>query len=130
MEKLRYVAFISIARGVGFSGLAIFTLMVGLSYQPVLALRSGGVLLLILIAGLLLKAQRAPQMDHRDTEAWLLLDRSERPADSVARRAIAGALREACLWFARWIACVTAIIWMFAITFSWFGLDSDLDAAM
>ena len=129
MARLRYVAFISVARAVAFSGLAIFVIMVGLSYEPVLALRSGGVLLLILLAGLMLKAQLAPLVDPRRTEAWMLLDRSERPDDPAAVRVMTRALREACLWFARWTACVAALVWGLAILVSWFGVDSIYTSA-
>ena len=113
MERLRHVAFISIGRGVAFAGLGIFVVMVGLSFDPVLALRSGGVLLLILLAGLLIKAQHVARTDYRRTEAWLLLDRAERPDESIARY-LTAALREACIWFARWTAGAAALVWGFA----------------
>jgi hypothetical protein len=126
LEKLRRVAFFSIGRAVGYSGLGIFVVMVGLSYEPVLALRSGGVLLLLLIAGLLLRAQRVHLADYRHTEAWNLLDRSERPDGPAAGRSVTAALREACLWFARWIAGVAALIWICAIVFGLLGAGSAL----
>ena len=113
MEKLRQVAFISVGRGVAFAGLGIFVVMVGLSFDPVLALRSGGVLLLILLAGLLLKAQQVARADYRRTEAWLLLDRADRPDEHVAGY-LTTALREACMWFARWTAGFAALVWGFA----------------
>jgi hypothetical protein len=113
LNSLRRVAFISIGRGVAFAGLGIFVVMVGLSFDPVLALRSGGVLLLILLAGLLLKAQQVAHTDYRSTEAWLLLDRAERPDEKIAGY-LTTALREACFWFARWTAGVAALVWGFA----------------
>jgi hypothetical protein len=111
MNEVRQAAFVSIGRGVGFTGLAILTIMVSLSFQPVLALRCGGFLLLLLLAVLLLKAQRAPFIDHRSTEAWMLLDKNQRPDERFAGFAIASALRDACLWFARWTAGVAAVVW-------------------
>ncbi len=123
MEKLRQVAFLSVGRAVGFAGLAIFTVMVGLSFDPLLALRTGGILLLLLIAVLLLKAQRAATMDHRRTEAWLLLDSGDRPDEHFAGRAISAALRDAFLWFAHWTAGVAALVWGFAIVLMWFSAD-------
>lgn len=126
LEKLRRVAFFSIGRAVGYSGLGIFVVMVGLSYDPVLALRSGGVLLLLLLAGLLLRAQRVHLADYRHTEAWNLLDKSERPDGPIAGKTVTSALREACLWFARWIAGVAAVIWVCAIIFAWAGAASRL----
>ena len=111
MNEVRQAAFVSIGRGVGFTGFAILTLMVSLSFEPALALKCGGVLLLLLIAVLLLKAQRAPFVDHRHTETWMLLDRTQRPDERIARAAIASALRDACYWFARWTAGVAAVVW-------------------
>jgi hypothetical protein len=121
MNELRRVAFLSIGRAVAFSGLAIFVVMTGLSYEPVLALRAGGVLLLLLLAGLLLRAQRFHVSDYRHTEAWNLLDKSKRPDGAAAGKTLTIALREACLWFARWIAGVAALIWVFAVAFAWIG---------
>ncbi|HEX2256377.1 MAG TPA: hypothetical protein VHG92_06695, partial [Afifellaceae bacterium] len=115
MEKLQQVAFLSVGRAVGFAGLAIFTLMVGLCFEPLLALRSGGVLLLLLVAVLLLKAYRVEATDYRHTEAWLLLDSSDRPDESIAARAVRVALRDAFLWFARWTAGVAALVWGSAV---------------
>ena len=125
MTKLRQVAFVSVGRAVGFSGLAIFTVMVGLSFEPVLALRSGGVLLLVLLAALLLKAQHAPFQDHRRTETWILLEEGDRPDERFARGLISAALRDACLWFARWTAGVAALVWSFAVILSLTGAGSD-----
>ena len=124
MDKLRQVAFVSIGRAVGFSFLAIFTVMVGLSYEPVLALRCGGVLLLLLLASLLLKAQRTPFTNYRQTEAWMLLDKSDRPSEDHAGRVLTSALREACFWFARWTAAIAAFVWASAVLLAWLGVTS------
>ncbi len=123
MEKLRQVAFLSVGRAVGFAGLGIFTLMVGLCFDPLLALRSGGVLLLLLVAVLLLKAHRVEATDYRRTEAWLLLDSSDRPDERFAGRALSAALRDAFLRFAHWTAGVAALVWGFSLILMWFGAD-------
>lgn len=115
MDKLHQVAFLSIGRGVGFAGLAIATMMVGLSFDPVLAFRSGGVLLLLVLAVLLLKAQRAPFADFRRTEAWLLLERGDRPDEAIAGGAMCTALKDAYLLFARWTAGIAAAVWAAAV---------------
>lgn len=101
MERLRALAFQTIGRGVGFAGLAIFCVMVGLSFDPLMAVRSGGVLSLLLLTVLLMKARTALTADHRETEMWLCLDRSEKPAEAYAQWAAATVLREAYFWFAR-----------------------------
>jgi len=123
MERLRQVSFLSVGRAVGFSGLGILTIMVALSFQPVLALKSGGLLLLVLLAVLLWKA-RFPFTNHRYTEAWLLLDKDDRPDERFAGFALKGALREAYLWFARWTAGLASAAWAVALVFELLGIDS------
>ena len=125
MDKLQQAAFLSVARGVGFGGLAVVTVMVGLSFEPVLAFRSGGVLLLLILAVLLLKAQRTAFSDFRRTEAWLLLDRVDRPDETVAGRALRTALKEAYLLFARWTAGIAAVVWAAAVLSAWLGIGAD-----
>ena len=49
--------------------------MVGLSADPMLALRGGAVSSTLLGTVLLFKALRARQTDYRRTELWVLLDR-------------------------------------------------------
>lgn len=128
MEKLNQVALLSIGRGVSFSGFAILTVMLGLSFEPVLALRSGGILLLLLLAALLLKAHRAPLGDHRRSETWLLLEREDRPDERYASEVMGRALRDACLWFARWTAEAAAIVWGIAVALSLLGAAPDTGA--
>jgi hypothetical protein len=127
MEKLRRVAFFSIGRAVAFAGLAIVTVMVGLSFEPVLAFRTGGVLALLLLTALLLKAFR-PFRDHRRTEAWLLLEERDRPDARYAGFVMVTAVREACFWFARWTAGVAAVIWAAALVLAWAGPGFDVPA--
>lgn len=115
MHRLRALAFQTIGRAVGFAGLAIFCVMVGLSFDPLMAVRAGGVLTLMLLTILLMKARAALTADHRQTEMWLYLDRSERPAEAYAQWAAATVLREAYLWFARWTAGVAVLLWSIAV---------------
>jgi hypothetical protein len=126
MEKLRRAAFLSIGRAVSFSAFAILTVMLGLSFEPVLALQTGGILLLILLVGLLLKAHRSHSADYRRSEAWLLLGKNDRPDERYAREVMGTALREACLWFARWTAGAAAIVWGMALVLNAFGADPGL----
>ena len=120
MDRLRALAFQTIGRAVGFCGLAIFCIMVGLSFDPLASLRSGGVLSLLLLTALLMKARAALTADHRETEMWLYLDRTERPAEAYAQWAAATVLREAYLWFARWTAGVAAVLWFLAVLLALF----------
>jgi len=128
MDKLQQAAFLSIGRAVGFTGFGILTVMIGLSYDPVLALRSGGLLLLLLLAALLLKAQRMPETNYRHTEVWVLLDENDRPDERFAGAAVKVAVRNACLHFARWTAGVAVVIWAGAFLMALLGLGGGADA--
>jgi hypothetical protein len=122
MDKLQQAAFLSVFRAVAFTALAIFTIMVGLSFDPILALKSGGVLILILLAALLLKAHRAPATNHRHTDAWLLLADSERPDEHYAGEVLRTALREAYLRFAKWTAGAAIFVWAGAVLLALTGV--------
>ena len=125
MEKLHEVAFVSVGRAVGFAGLGILTVMISLSFDPVLALKSGGILLLILLAVLLLRTRRPVLRNFRDTEAWLLLDKADRPDEHYAARLLARALQDAYVWFARWIAGLACLVWIAAVTLSVLGVGAE-----
>jgi len=118
MDAVERVAYITVGRACGFAGLAILCVMVGLCFEPMLAARSGGVLCLIMTLFLLWFARVAPSRPIRDTEAWLILDEKERPPAAVAQKLLGGALRDAYLWFARYTAGVTVVIWMSTIVLS------------
>lgn len=101
MQKLEFAAEFSVLRASGFGGLGIFVLMVALMYEPQLALKIGG---LLSVAGsllLILKAITAERTPYKQTEVWLLLDLSDRPAPEVAQRVISVARRGAFLKFAQ-----------------------------
>jgi hypothetical protein len=95
MEPVRQAAFVSVIRATGFAGLAVFMTVVGLSFDLVLAGRTGGVLCLITAVVLMMRARGAVRVDHRRTEAWLLLDEGQRPPAEYAQRVTATALAEA-----------------------------------
>ena len=115
MDDVRDAAFTSVGRAVAYAGFAILTLMLSLSFDPVMALKSGGVLQLLLLASLMLKAQRAATQDYRHTETWSLLDRAKRPDERFAGRVVVTAVREACHCFARWTAGAAIATWTAAL---------------
>lgn len=121
MEKLQTVAFVSVGRAVAFGSLGVFTIMIALSFEPVLALKSGGLLLLLQLAVLLLKAQLLPYTNYRKTEAWLLLKKDDRPDERYAGFVMKNALRDAYLWFARGTAGFAAVLLAGAILVDWLG---------
>ena len=122
MDRLRQVAFQTIGRAVGFAGLAIFCVMAGTAFDPLLAVQAGGVLVLVVLAVLLLKARLALTADHRKTEMWLYLKKHERPAESYAQWAASTVLRDTYLQFARWMALLAVVMWALAVLMPMFGI--------
>lgn len=115
MESVERAAYLSVGRACAFSALAIFCFIVGLSFDPNLAARAGGLLCMLMTAILLMRAASAPTRPYRTTETWLMLDASERPAVQVAQQVIGSALREAYFWYARSTATVTVLLLMIAL---------------
>ena len=65
MEDMRRIAFDTVLRACGFGSLAIFCVMIGLSFQPRAAFQAGGMLTLLMAAILMLKAYEARTKNHR-----------------------------------------------------------------
>lgn len=122
MDRMRTVAFQTIGRAVGFAGLAILCVMAGFAFDPLLAVQSGGFLVLVVLAILLFKARAALTSDHRQTEMWLYLKKEEKPAEAYAQWAAATVLRDAYFWFARWMAAVAVALWGIAVLLPLFGI--------
>ena len=93
MEHMRRVAFETVLRACGFASLAIFCVMIGLSFEPRAAFQAGGMLTMLMTAILMLKAHEARSKDHRRTEMWLYLSEEQRPPEAYAQRASATVLR-------------------------------------
>ena len=100
-DKIETCAWISVARGCGFAGLAILCAMTGMSFDPPAALKFGGFSTLLVCAVLILKALRAAHVRYKDTETWLLLDDSDRPPAAIAQGLVMRARRQMLLSFAR-----------------------------
>ncbi len=110
MQAIENAAYISIGRACGFAGLAVFCLVFGLSFEPVLAARTGGVVCLGVALILGFRAFRAPLRPYKQTELWLILSKDERPPAELAQRVIGEALRGAYIWFARQAAALAAVL--------------------
>ena len=108
IQTIEELAEISIARGCGFAALAIATLVVGLSWDMVLAAKTGGLLALLVCGVLVGKAWRAIGRPVAKTELWLMLNRSERLNAAYAQRVIGSVLRTCYLRFALHAACLSA----------------------
>lgn len=118
MEHMRRVAFETVLRACAFGALAIFCVMIGLSFDGRMAFQAGGVLTLIMVCILLWKAYEARRKDHRRTEMWLYLTKEQRPPKAYAQWASAIVLRETYLRFARWTAIVAIVMLCIALLFS------------
>ena len=88
MEEMRRIAYETVLRACGFASLAIFCVMIGLSFLPRSAFQAGGFLSMVMTLVLVLKAREARTKDHRRTEMWLYLPKESRPPQAIAQRTI------------------------------------------
>ena len=121
MEEMRRIAYETVLRACGFASLAIFCVMIGLSFLPRSAFQAGGFLSMVMTLVLLLKAQEARTKDHRRTEMWLYLPKENRPPQDYAQRTISAVMRETYLLFARWTSLISIVMWTIALFFSFIG---------
>ena len=120
MEHMRRIAYETVLRACGFASLAIFCVMIGLSFEPRAAFQAGGMLTLLMTAILMLKAYEARSKNHRRTELWLYLSEEQRPPEAEAQRACSAVLQETYLTFARWAATIALVMGLLALIFSAF----------
>ena len=116
-NQIEAKAELSVARGCGFGGIAILTLMVGAIAQPPLAFLMGGLSTLIASLILWLKANLAQHTPYKRTELWLLLAKPDRPQQMVAQQLIGGVLREVYLRFALYGAWLALAMLLASIVF-------------
>jgi hypothetical protein len=106
---------------VAFAALAIATTVLGLIFEPVLALKTGGALTLILAAILQLKAERALSRPYRSTEVWLILDRRLGLPDAHAQRLVGEVLRTTYQRYAGYSLAVATAFWLLGLAFQILG---------
>ena len=121
MDLMRRIAYETVLRACGFGSLAIFCLMVGLSFNPPVAFQAGGVLTLLMTMILVLKAIEAGSKPYRRTEMWLYLPEEHRPPPRAAQRITSTVMRETYLTFAMWTCVVAICMWFLALLFSMAG---------
>lgn len=121
MEEFRRIAYEVVLRACGFASLAIFCIMIGLSFLPRSAFQAGGFLCMIMTIVLVFKAREALTKDHRRTEMWLYLPKESRPPATHAQRTVALIMRETYMLFARWTAIISIVMWSIAFVFSLLG---------
>ncbi len=118
MEHMRRIAYETALRACGFGSLAIFCVMVGMSFMPRLAFQTGGVLTMLMAGILMFKAREALTKNYRRTEMWLYLPKEHRPPAAYAQWASSTVLHETYLTFAQWTAGVSAVMWVLTLIFS------------
>jgi hypothetical protein len=121
MELMRRIAYETVLRACGFGSLAIFCVMVGLSFAPRAAFQAGGTLTTIMALILIWKAREALTKDYRRTEMWLYLPKDFRPPEAYAQWASATVLRDTYLTFALWTSMIAIVMWVLALFFSLIG---------
>jgi hypothetical protein len=119
---MRRIAFETVLRACGFGSLAIFCIMIGLSFEPHIAFQAGGTLTLMMAGILAYKAQEALTKPYRRTEMWLYLPKELRPPEASAQKTTSVVMRETYLVFASWTSAVSIVLWLLALLFSVFGL--------
>lgn len=123
MEQVREVAEACVGRAVMFGTLAIACVMVGFSFNPVSAFRSGAVLTLVMAAVLIWKAVAANRQDPKQTEVWLYLDQHSRPAGEHARHAFGKVMREVYGRFAQFSLYAACAMFAVSLVLGMFGLE-------
>ena len=127
MNEIENATYVSVGRASGFTGLAIFCLMFGLSFDPAFAAQAGGMASLIFAFILVWYALRARTRPYKKTEAWLILKKEFRPPAEIAQQVIGGALRETYYWFAKQAATIAFVLLVIALflkaAFVYGGLD-------
>ncbi|MDO9561593.1 MAG: hypothetical protein Q7J60_08240 [Bradyrhizobium sp.] len=122
MDAMRRIAYATVLRACAFATLAIFCVMIGLSFLPRSAFQAGGFLTIVMTLVLVLKAHEARTKNHRHTELWLYLPKESRPPQAVAQKMVSTIMRETYLMFARWTAIISIVMWSIALFFSAIGL--------
>jgi hypothetical protein len=122
MEDMRRIAFETVQRACLFGTLAIFCVMVGMSFEPRLAFQAGGTLTGFMAIILIYKAREALTKPYRKTELWLYLPEELRPPPAQAQWASATVLRETYLTFALWTSAISIAMWAVALLFRLFGV--------
>jgi hypothetical protein len=126
MEQMRRIAFEVVLRACGFGSLAIFCVMIGMSFDPVMAFKAGGFLTTIMAGILIFKGYEARTKSYRKTEMWLYLPKDQRPSETYAQWASSTVMRETYLTFASWTAGVSIVMWVVVLVFSVIGAQTPL----
>ena len=121
MEEMRRIAYETVSRACLFGSLAIFCVMVSMSFEPRVAFQAGGTLTTLMACILIYKAREALTKDYRKTEMWLYVEKDFRPPEAYAQWASSTILRDTYLTFALWTSTIAIAMWLIALFFSLLG---------
>ncbi|HHZ10497.1 MAG TPA: hypothetical protein GX405_17140 [Rhizobiales bacterium] len=124
MEKIREIALMCVGRAVMFGTLAIGCIMIGFSFNPVSAFRSGAVATLLMATVLMWKALTAMRRNPKSTEVWLYLDETSRPLDQHARFVFGTIMREVYGRYAQFSLLVACALFAISLVFGAFGFEA------
>jgi hypothetical protein len=128
MEELRRVAFETVLRACSFGTLAIFCVMVGMSFNARAAFQAGGFLTTIMALILVMKARMAMTQNYRHMEMWLYLEKHQKPPESFAQYVTSTVMRETYLRFALWTSMVAIAMWLLALATSLLGVTGGIES--
>ncbi len=117
MDRIRYFAELSVLRALGFAGLGLATLLLGLSFDPLLALRTAAVVLGIVGLVLVLKALNASHRNYRRTELWILLGREIEFPEHRAQQILGGVLKDTYARYARLVLSGAAVAGLLSLLY-------------
>ena len=102
MDHIRIIAYETVLRACGFGSLAIFCVMVGMSFNPRACVPGRRISDDADGVDPDLQGVGGAHQESRRTELWLYLPKEQRPPEGNAQWAIATAMRETYLDFAQW----------------------------
>jgi len=116
MERIASNAELSVKRACAFAMFGIGMTMMGLMFDMRLAVATGACLFSIMLAILLMFAERRYPKGFRNTELWALLDgRHELPyPEDRVHQIIAGIMRDTYLRYAKVTMAVAVALWTIA----------------
>ena len=114
MDRIHYLADVSIRRACGFGLIGIGTAMTGMSHNVQLAMRGGAVMFAMMAAILLYKGIRASATNYRRTELWILLEGRIEWPEHRRQELIGNILRARYFWHAEVAAMTAAALWFLA----------------
>lgn len=117
MDRIRYYAEMSVQRALGFTGIGLATLLLGLSFDPRLALQTAAVILGITGIVLIVKSLNALHRNYRRTEVWILLGRTIEFPEHRAQQIIGTVLKDIYGRYARRILASAVLAWVLSLLY-------------